>query len=94
MADDGGLRQSGCAGGVDIERAILDRRRAALTIAQRFARVSLDLAIDSRELVGARAVGPDSCRAREVGQRRSQPIDELSGHDDVLRRDDIDAMRE
>ena len=49
MADVGGLGQPGGAGGVDVERPILDGHRPALGLAQRFARYALDVEIDAPE---------------------------------------------
>ena len=49
MADVGGFGQPGGAGGVNVERAILDGHGPAFGLAQRFARVLLDVAIDAAE---------------------------------------------
>src|SRR2546422_5955978 len=69
MLDVGGLGQPGCARSVDVESPILDGQRPALRLAELFARVPLDVAIDAREFVVADAVGPDLCRTRNVRQR-------------------------
>ena len=94
VTDVGGLGQPRGARGVDIQRPILDGRRPPLGQTQRFARASLDVAINAQHSVVVAAVRPDRGRARKVRQRGEQQIDELRGHDDVLRRDDIDAMGE
>ena len=59
MADVGGFGQSGCAGGVDVERPILDGQRPPLVSTQRFARLLLDVAIDTRKRGVLGAVDPD-----------------------------------
>src|SRR2546422_5933554 len=94
MLDMGGLGRPGGARSVYVESPILDGQRPALRLAERFARVPLDVAIDARKFVVAGAMSPDLCRTRKVRQRGGQCIDELHGHDDVLGRDEVDAMRE
>ena len=94
MADVGSFRQSGRARSVYVKGAILDGHGAAFGVAQLFARVSFDVAINSREFVAAGAVDPDLCGAFKVWHRGGKPIHELHSYDEVLGRGDIHAMRE
>ena len=92
VADIGGLGQAGGAGRVDQQRAVGDRHRAMLARRQRLGRESFDRNIDAFEIVAA--VRPDFRAAREKRARRAEPGGKLGSDDDVLRRDDIDAMGE
>ena len=94
MAHVGGLGTSGRARRVQVERPVRDGQWRALGRAQRLARVQLDRAIDARKFIGARAVGPDLHRPRQVRPRAAQQLDQLCGHDHVPGRDQIDALRE
>src|SRR5579864_3865426 len=60
MADPGGLRQAGRAGGVDVERSIQNRWSVILRALQRSPAGGNDLKIDPRQIVAAFAVGPAS----------------------------------
>ncbi len=72
MAHVGGFGQPGCAGGVDVERAIVDGHRPALGVVQRVAGVSFDVVVDARKLVVTGAVNPDLRRdRRDPAARRS-----------------------
>src|SRR6267143_128470 len=94
MAHLRGFGQPGRARGIDVERRTVDGRPTALGLAQRLGWLSLDVAIDARELVAAGAVNPDLDRLLAVEQRSAQRLDELRGRDDVLGGDDIDAVGE
>ena len=92
MADICGLRQAGSAGGVDQQRAVGDRHGAALFGRQPLGRQSPDRAVDARER--AVAVRPDFRPARKMGGRGIERGGQFVGNDDMLRRDDVDAMGE
>ena len=92
----GGLGQAGGAGRVDEQRAILDRELAPLVAGQRVARKTLDLAVDARAKLGARRrrAATRSALTVRCGLRGLERREQLRRHDDVLGRDDVDAVRE
>ena len=92
VAHTGGLRQSGRAGGIDQERAIRDRHRAAFGRAQPLARELFDRVIDALKLVAA--VRPNLRVAHELRRCAPELLAQFGGDDDVCRRDDVDAMGE
>jgi hypothetical protein len=93
VADICGFRQSGRAGGVNQQRTIGDRHRAAFGRNQRFGRAALDRAVDALE-AAAVAVRPNLRAAHELRGGAFKLPGALGGDDDMLRRDDVDAMGE
>jgi hypothetical protein len=88
-----GLGQAGGAGGVDVERPILDGEGGALGTRKLLRRAIRDGVVDAGKLaVGP--VRPDFGVGRQLGARRQKRRQELGGDDDVLGLDDVDAMRE
>ena len=94
MADDGGFGQPGGAGGVDVERAVVDRdarvrsaSRSGRPGDRRWSRRCAETARRRRR----RAPRP-SARRREIAPHRGHPIGELRVHDQVPRRGEVDAM--
>ena len=94
VVDVGGLGQAGGARGVDVERAILDGQRRALgrgRARRRAARRSRGRGGESPALSPCdQTFGLVFSSGRAVGELRG----ELGCDDDVLRRDDVDAMGE
>ena len=92
MADMGGLRQAGGAGGVDVQRAVGDGHAAALRFGQASARQLFDGAVDADKIVAA--VRPDLWPARHERKRAADFAAHLGGDDDMLGLNDIEAMGE
>jgi hypothetical protein len=94
VADLRGFRQTGRAGGVDQERAVGDRHRAAFGQRQRLGRVALDRAIDALKATAAFAVQPNLRAAHELRGCALELHGAFGGDDQMFRRDDVDAMGE
>ena len=93
VADMRGFRQSGRAGGVDQERAIGDRHRAAFGQRQRLGRVVRDRVIDALK-AAAFAVQPNLRAAHKLRGCALELRGAFGGDDQMFRRDDVDAMGE
>src|SRR6202035_6083902 len=92
MADMGGLRQAGGAGGVNVERAVGDSDAAAFRFGQASAGQLFDGMVDAGKIVTA--VRPDFWRARHGRKGGADFAAQLGSDNDVLRLDDIEAMGE
>src|SRR5260370_28379751 len=81
MADIGGLRQACGSGGVHVEGSVFGSRQPALRLAQRFATILVEVAINAPERsVGMMvAMNPDCVRRRVIRGGSSQTIDQLCG---------------
>src|SRR5260370_3141180 len=94
MADIGGLRQACGSGGVHVEGSVFGSRQPALRLAQRFATILVEVAINAPEgsvgIMGA--MNPDCGRRREIRDGSSQTIDQLCGSNHMPGLDDIDAV--
>ena len=95
MADDRGLRQAGGAGRVDVERAIVERSPPSRSEA---ARTSPESSAISAAMSG-NARSPSPCdqtmaSVARCGAALRNASSSSSRDDDVLRRDDVDAMGE
>src|SRR6185295_7571217 len=82
-----------CAGGVNVERTIVDGRGPALALVQRVAAISFDGVVDAWKPIVA-SVHPDVRRTREVLAHSGQSVDELRGHNQMPGCRRVDAMRE
>jgi hypothetical protein len=94
MVDVRRLGHSGGAGRVDVKCTVLDGERAPLGGGERRRRESLHRTIDAREILRALAMDPDfrcGLQRRQDGEER---LEQFGRDDNVLGRDDIDAMRE
>ena len=90
MADVRGFGQAGGAGGVDVERPILDGQRRRSCSLERLAGIALDVAINARERSIVRpCVQIVGLRSQVSAVAAAQRIDEFRGHNDVLGRDDL-----
>ena len=84
VADVGGLGQAGGARGVDVERAVVDRHRAALGTVERAVGMAREIAVDAaRNPSASRAVRPERGTQREMRQRAGEALGELRRDDDV-----------
>ncbi len=91
MADAGGLRQAGGAGGVDQQRAVVDGDGAPLGRRQRAAVHSVQHRIDTC-VVAVAAVDPDFRRAVQIGQRGFEDVSEFVREDDMVGVRNVDAV--
>src|SRR5204862_4148215 len=89
-----GLGDAGRAGGVDVERAIVNRDRTRYAVARYLGRKLRDERVDTRTGVGVRAVNPDRWCANEVLTNRDDAIEQRLGDDHVFWRRDVDAVRQ
>ena len=94
MTDIGGLWQTGRTGRIDQKRPISDRHDAPLRCRQGCSRESLDPKVDAVEFAsGPVSMGPQFGPVRQLHGRGRELFRKPRSHNDMLRRDDIDAMR-
>ena len=94
VVDVGGLGQAGGAGGVDVERVILDGQRRALGGLEAVAGQGVDHAVDLGSEPAAFAMRPDLRLGLQQRPRGGEAFGELGCDHDVLGLDDVDAMGE
>ena len=94
MVDVGGLRQPGRAAGIDEKRPILDREHGLFRRAERCRRKRLDRLVDPEIIQGRLAVRPYFRRALQKLPRGFEVRGEIGADNDMLRLDDVHAMRE
>ena len=88
------LRQAGGAGGVDVERRGIERRRRVVGGGRRLWRQTREDGLERREFRRAPAVGPDADFGIELRPHGSEPGRKLGADHGQARRGDADRMHQ
>src|ERR1700733_1544697 len=98
MAYVGRFRWARGAGGINVKGMVFNIRRPAFISAQRFARFLLDIYINAAtQLVSVAwffTMNPNSWLCGDVRSCQREPLSEFRSHDEMFRRNGIDAMGE
>ena len=94
VIDVGRLGHAGRAGGVDVERAVLDGEHRALVRCERCVGELRQVGVEPRQVRGFLAVRPDFDLAIDALARGLEALQQFGRDDDVLRLDHVDAVGE